>query len=65
VTQAPHGLYSTAVHALWRADAPCRSIAELTFLPGVGHVPMVDDPALIANTILDFVDRISPHPEAK
>jgi hypothetical protein len=39
--------------------------AELTFLPGVGLVPMVDDPALIANTILDFVDRISPHPKAK
>ena len=29
--------------------------AEFVFLPGVGHVPMVDDPALVTNTILDFV----------
>jgi pimeloyl-ACP methyl ester carboxylesterase len=29
--------------------------AELMLLPGVGHVPMIDDPVLIANTILDFV----------
>jgi pimeloyl-ACP methyl ester carboxylesterase len=30
--------------------------AELKFLPGVGHVPMIDDPVLIANTILDLVE---------
>jgi pimeloyl-ACP methyl ester carboxylesterase len=29
--------------------------AEFRLLPGVGHVPMIDDPVLIANTILDFV----------
>jgi pimeloyl-ACP methyl ester carboxylesterase len=39
--------------------------AGLTFLPDVGHVPMVDDPALTANTIRDFADRSSPHPKAK
>jgi pimeloyl-ACP methyl ester carboxylesterase len=30
--------------------------AEFAFLSGVGHVPMVDDPALTANTILEFVE---------
>jgi pimeloyl-ACP methyl ester carboxylesterase len=30
--------------------------AELRFLQGVGHVPMVDDPVLVANTILDYVE---------
>jgi pimeloyl-ACP methyl ester carboxylesterase len=29
--------------------------AEFELLPGVGHVPMIDDPVLIANTILAFV----------
>jgi pimeloyl-ACP methyl ester carboxylesterase len=28
--------------------------AEVTTLPGVGHVPMYDDPALVARTILDM-----------
>jgi pimeloyl-ACP methyl ester carboxylesterase len=32
--------------------------AELMILPTVGHVPMIDDPALVARTILDFVDRV-------
>jgi pimeloyl-ACP methyl ester carboxylesterase len=32
--------------------------AEFKLIPGVGHVPMVDDPTLIANTILDFVDAV-------
>jgi pimeloyl-ACP methyl ester carboxylesterase len=32
--------------------------AELMILPSVGHVPMIDDPALVARTILDFVDRV-------
>jgi len=31
--------------------------AEFKLLPGVGHVPMIDDPVLIANTILDFVEN--------
>jgi pimeloyl-ACP methyl ester carboxylesterase len=31
--------------------------AELRRLPGVGHVPMVDDPGLVASTILGFVER--------
>jgi pimeloyl-ACP methyl ester carboxylesterase len=31
--------------------------AEFEFLPDVGHVPMIDDAGLIANTILDFVER--------
>jgi pimeloyl-ACP methyl ester carboxylesterase len=30
--------------------------AEFEFLPGVGHVPMIDDPVLVANTILAFVE---------
>jgi pimeloyl-ACP methyl ester carboxylesterase len=30
--------------------------AELVMLPDVGHVPMIDDPALTARTILEFVD---------
>ena len=30
--------------------------AEFKLLTGVGHVPMVDDPALVANAILDFVE---------
>jgi pimeloyl-ACP methyl ester carboxylesterase len=38
--------------------------AELTLLPAVGHVPMVDDPALVANTILEFVERSNSHPVA-
>ena len=29
--------------------------AEFRFLPDVGHVPMIDNPALVAATILDFV----------
>jgi len=29
--------------------------AEFKILPSVGHVPMVDDPDLVAQTILDFV----------
>lgn len=31
--------------------------AELVMLPDVGHVPMIDDPALTAQIILDFVER--------
>ena len=30
--------------------------AELKFMPDVGHVPMIDDPGLVANTILDFAE---------
>ncbi|PJE16028.1 alpha/beta fold hydrolase [Mycobacterium sp.] len=32
--------------------------AEFGFLWGVGHVPMIDDPELVANTILDFLDSV-------
>lgn len=31
---------------------------ELTRLPGVGHVPMLDDPALVAHTILTTTRRV-------
>jgi pimeloyl-ACP methyl ester carboxylesterase len=31
--------------------------AELVPLPGLGHVPMLDDPHLVARTILDFTSR--------
>jgi pimeloyl-ACP methyl ester carboxylesterase len=31
--------------------------AEFKLLPDVGHVPMIDDPVLIANAILDFVEQ--------
>jgi hypothetical protein len=31
--------------------------AELRPLPGLGHVPMPDDPELVARTILDFTSR--------
>jgi pimeloyl-ACP methyl ester carboxylesterase len=34
--------------------------AELVPLPGLGHVPMLDDPALVARTILDFTNRYAP-----
>ena len=30
--------------------------AEFKLIPGVGHVPMIDDPVLVANTIIDFVE---------
>jgi pimeloyl-ACP methyl ester carboxylesterase len=30
--------------------------AEFKLMPGVGHVPMIDDPALVADEILDFVE---------
>ena len=36
--------------------------AELVRLPGVGHVPMIDDPAGVAHTILEFVDRADREP---
>jgi pimeloyl-ACP methyl ester carboxylesterase len=29
--------------------------AEVKLIPGVGHVPMIDDPALVADEILDFI----------
>lgn len=32
--------------------------AQVTVLPGVGHVPMFDDPDLIARTIIDFTTGI-------
>jgi pimeloyl-ACP methyl ester carboxylesterase len=36
--------------------------AELIPLPGVGHVPMVDDPELVARTILDFTTQGDTRP---
>lgn len=30
--------------------------AERRVLPGVGHVPMADDPALVARTVLEWAD---------
>jgi pimeloyl-ACP methyl ester carboxylesterase len=38
----------------WRAAAPH---AEFRVLPGVGHVPMYDDPQLVANTIRDWIGK--------
>jgi len=32
--------------------------AEFKLIPAVGHVPMIDDPALVANVILDFVETV-------
>ena len=37
--------------APWRNAVPT---AEWRVLPGVGHVPMIDDPELVARTILDW-----------
>jgi pimeloyl-ACP methyl ester carboxylesterase len=31
--------------------------AELVIVPGVGHVPMIDDPEIVANMVVDFVSR--------
>jgi pimeloyl-ACP methyl ester carboxylesterase len=36
--------------------------AELIPLPAVGHVPMLDDPELVARTILDFTTHGDTHP---
>jgi pimeloyl-ACP methyl ester carboxylesterase len=36
--------------------------AELMPLPGVGHVPMLDDPDLVARTILDFTAHTDRSP---
>lgn len=33
--------------------------AELTLVPGVGHVPMIDEPELVGRMILDFVDTVT------
>jgi pimeloyl-ACP methyl ester carboxylesterase len=41
---------------------PC---AEFAFLPDVGHVPMIDDPDLVAASILEFVAAVEePSPSA-
>lgn len=37
--------------------------AELVILPGVGHVPMFDDPALVVRTILDVTTATATVPE--
>ncbi len=36
--------------------------AELVPLPAVGHVPMLDDPELVAQTILDFTAHADAPP---
>lgn len=36
--------------------------AELVRLPGIGHVPMYDDPALVASTITEHLDRAAHNP---
>jgi pimeloyl-ACP methyl ester carboxylesterase len=38
--------------------------AELVSLDGLGHVPMSDDPALVASTISGFVARLAASPQA-
>lgn len=38
--------------------------AEVVHLPGVGHVPMFDDPALVARTILDWTAAADAAAEA-
>jgi pimeloyl-ACP methyl ester carboxylesterase len=42
------------------AAIPC---AELVPLPAVGHVPMLDDPELVARTILDFTADVGTSPQ--
>ena len=37
--------------------------ASFTLLADVGHVPMLDDPALVARTILASTSAASEHPE--
>lgn len=39
--------------------------AEFALLPGVGHVPMIDDPGFIAKTILDFVETTDAQLESR
>ena len=41
--------------------------AELRELPTLGHVPMADDPELVSETVLDFVERAGarPRPEPR
>jgi pimeloyl-ACP methyl ester carboxylesterase len=36
--------------------------AEFKLIPGVGHVPMIDDPMLTAQTILELVERTDSQP---
>jgi pimeloyl-ACP methyl ester carboxylesterase len=36
--------------------------AEFRVLPGVGHVPMSDNPDLVTRTILDFTERQAAKP---
>jgi pimeloyl-ACP methyl ester carboxylesterase len=33
--------------------------AEVQMMAGVGHVPMIDDPAAVATAILRFVDDVA------
>lgn len=70
-TQAQLGRIECPVHIAWseldalipqepygvrfRALVPS---ARFSTLPGVGHVPMYDDPALIARTVIDFTGSL-------
>ena len=38
--------------------------AEWVDLPGVGHIPMVDDPGLVVRTIIEFTRRTRDAPAA-
>lgn len=38
--------------------------AELRMVPGVGHVPMIDDPLLVARMISEFVAEVEHHSRA-
>lgn len=40
-------------YEIWKTALP---FAEARVVPGVGHVPMYDDPALVARTILDWTE---------
>jgi pimeloyl-ACP methyl ester carboxylesterase len=54
-------LYGTLDVMLGALTAPRFAVAipgsELVSLPGLGHVPMIDDPQLVTDTILDFTTR--------
>ncbi len=47
----PYKRYGTP----WKTMLP---EAEILQMPGIGHVPMYDDPALVTRTILEFTDRV-------
>lgn len=46
----------------WRRAAP---YATWRVLPGVGHVPMIDDPAAVARTILGWIGGATGDPDSR